>query len=65
MRQFNKALNSFDVSVFNGCYVTGDITSGYLLDLENSRNDAQKIKKGSVDYVDTDVIGLHNSLNKP
>jgi amidophosphoribosyltransferase len=58
--QFNPALTSFDMSVFNGSYVTGDVTQTYLKRLESERNDEKKDgEKGA----DTDVIGLHNRLN--
>ena len=36
------ALTEFDASIFNGCYVTGDVTDEYLRALERQRNDAAK-----------------------
>ena len=51
------AVQRFDTSVFNGEYVTGDITPEYLGQLEESRNDDAKalreMNRGT-------VIGLHN-----
>ena len=51
------AVQRFDTSVFNGEYVTGDITPEYLGRLEESRNDDAKalreMNRGT-------VIGLHN-----
>jgi amidophosphoribosyltransferase len=36
------SLTHFDTSVFDGIYVTGDITEEYLNKLERQRNDAAK-----------------------
>ena len=41
-REGNEAIDQFDCSVFNGQYVTGDIDTGYLTDLEAARNDQAK-----------------------
>jgi len=35
-------LSTFDTSVFDGKYVTGDVTEEYLATLEKQRNDAAK-----------------------
>lgn len=35
-------LTDFDTSVFDGRYVTGDVTEEYLATLEKQRNDAAK-----------------------
>ncbi|KAJ3086525.1 amidophosphoribosyltransferase [Quaeritorhiza haematococci] len=59
VKRFNDAIGTFDLSVFNGCYVTGDITQDYLQALENERNDIAKMKRG--EHIETDVIGLHNA----
>ena len=48
----------FDASVFNGEYVTGDITPEYLQRLEADRNDAAKELRES--NGSPTVIGLHN-----
>ena len=48
----------FDTSVFNGEYVTGDITPDYLQRLEADRNDEAKTQR-EADGTPT-VIGLHN-----
>ena len=48
----------FDTSVFNGEYVTGDITTNYLERLEADRNDeAKSMREASGTPT---VIGLHN-----
>ncbi|TPX51642.1 amidophosphoribosyltransferase [Synchytrium endobioticum] len=72
--QFNPLIESFDVSVFSGCYVTEGITDDYLADLERSRSDSSKVAK--VDKAMTNGtsalllqanslqdIGLHNLHN--
>ncbi|KAJ2894028.1 hypothetical protein IWW38_002697 [Coemansia aciculifera] len=55
-REFNPRIAAFDTSVFDGKYVTGDVTPEYLHKLEMRRNDAAKQKKPA----DGEVIGLHN-----
>ena len=35
-------ISQFDTSCFSGEYITGDVTSDYLIDLEKSRSDAAK-----------------------
>ena len=57
--KFNRSIKTFDVSVFNGCYVTGDVSPEYLNDLETSRSDG---KKSLNDSLAAEVIGLHNNL---
>ncbi|HOP16389.1 MAG: amidophosphoribosyltransferase [Chromatiaceae bacterium] len=51
------AVQRFDTSVFNGEYVTGDITPEYLNRLEASRNDDAKASR---ELNPGTVIGLHN-----
>lgn len=57
-RKGNPAIKAFDTSVFNGQYVTGDVTQNYLDDIEKLRNDAQKEKQ---EMADNAVIDLHNT----
>ena len=55
----NDQIESFDCSVFNGEYITGDIDEGYLDRLEQSRNDAHKAKQNAL--LDSDAnLDLHN-----
>lgn len=49
-------VDRFDTSVFNGEYVTGDVTSEYLQVLENDRNDHAKATRDAR----ANVIDLHN-----
>jgi amidophosphoribosyltransferase len=51
-------IDGFDASVFTGEYVTGDIDTLYLDDLQSSRSDAAKKQRRDSD---DDVIDLHNS----
>jgi amidophosphoribosyltransferase len=53
------AIDRFDTSVFNGDYVTGDVTEEYLASLEQARNDQTRSKQeqGS----DAEVVELYNS----
>lgn len=50
-------VTDFDCSVFDGCYVTGDIDEGYLSALEASRNDDSKSKRQTSD---SSLVDLHN-----
>ena len=52
------AVQRFDTSVFNGEYVTGDITADYLERLECDRNDDAKALRNQ--QRPATVIGLHN-----
>ena len=57
-RKGNPAIKDFDTAVFDGRYVTGDVTQNYLDDIEKLRNDAQQEKKRQADNA---VIDLHNT----
>ncbi|HSI96245.1 MAG: amidophosphoribosyltransferase [Methylophilaceae bacterium] len=58
----NPAIQQFDCSCFNGCYVTGDITETYLADIESARGDMDKIKKpaNSSTQLDLNLVGSEN-----
>jgi amidophosphoribosyltransferase len=51
-------VDRFDTSVFDGVYVTGDVTSDYLEDLERARNDSAKEQRSRCDET---VIELYNT----
>jgi amidophosphoribosyltransferase len=58
VQQFNSAIETFDVSVFTGCYVTGDIDDEYIQLLERQKSaSVQKLKQPTSEA----VIGLHNN----
>jgi amidophosphoribosyltransferase len=52
-------VDRFDTSVFDGVYVTGDVTHDYLDELERARNDGAKQEKRA--WQDETVIELYNS----
>ena len=62
VRHDNSAITEFDTSCFSGEYVAGDVTSEYLLALEEKRNDAAKElrksrEKGGPDAGEQDSAG--------
>ena len=54
----NRAITSFDCSVFTGEYVTGDVNAEYLARIDAERNDDTKSLQTSTDP--GAVMGLHN-----
>jgi amidophosphoribosyltransferase len=52
-------IDRFDTSVFNGDYVTGDVTEEYLKNIEDARNDSARSKE--VQKGDGEVVELYNS----
>ena len=56
--KFNRSIKTFDVSVFNGCYVTGDVSPEYLMELEGTRSES---KRSKTIQPAAEVIGLHNT----
>lgn len=57
-RYGNPRVTQFDTSVFNGEYITGDITSEYLNGVQQRRNDSAMEKKRDLDNT---IIELYNS----
>ncbi|RMF99143.1 MAG: amidophosphoribosyltransferase [Gammaproteobacteria bacterium] len=47
VRYDNGGIRSFDVSIFSGHYVTGDVSADYLRELEARRSDAAKERRES------------------
>ncbi len=43
----NPAIEGFDLSCFNGCYVTGDVSEKYLNHVEAQRSDEAKAKRAA------------------
>ncbi len=58
VRKGSSTIERFDTSVFTGEYVTGDIGSDYLHDLQLIRNDAAKKERRDSD---NEGIDLHNT----
>ena len=56
-------VDRFDTSVFDGIYITGDVTEDYLVNLERMRGEAARAHRPSDDghESEADIIGLHNS----
>ena len=57
VREGNPAVTHFETSVFDGSYVTGDVTDSYLAHLADLRGDTAKEKR----EVENEVIEIHNS----
>ena len=58
----NPEVKSFDCSVFDGHYVTGDVDESYLNHMHATRNDdAKQNKNPSADNKKQSVIGIHNN----
>ena len=61
----NKNINNFECSVFDGHYVTGDISSDYLQRLDAMRNDSAKTQSEfKFEPQKEQVIGIHNEFSK-
>ncbi len=60
VRHDNADINEFDTSCFSGEYITGDVTSAYLQELEASRNDHAKARRNSI-QADLSFDGLPDS----
>ena len=48
-KEGNPDLSAYEDSVFSGQYITGDVSTSYLDDLEAARSDAMKSERGSDD----------------
>ncbi|KAI8890480.1 amidophosphoribosyltransferase [Backusella circina FSU 941] len=59
VRKFNPAIETFDTSVFDGNYVTGDVDEAYFNYIEGERDNDDKASS-----TDNESIGLHNSFRK-
>ncbi|KAG0233120.1 amidophosphoribosyltransferase [Actinomortierella wolfii] len=56
--KFNPEITTWDASVFDGKYITGDVSEAYLKHLESLRADGNK---GSLDdLASPETLGLHN-----
>ncbi len=63
VQEQNPAIKSFDCSVFDGHYVTGDVDAGYLRGLEKRRNDSAKAQRqgdlfNDVGDASVDLVGV-------
>jgi len=58
----NETITDFECSVFNGEYVTGDVTTDYLQNIEDARNDEAK-EQAKLDTADGSFVGLYNDIS--
>lgn len=56
----NREIDRFDCAVFDGDYVTGDVSAEYLRRLDEERNDTQQMHREQVEGGLGAVVGLHN-----
>jgi amidophosphoribosyltransferase len=56
----NHNITEFDCSVFDGNYVTDDVTQEYLDKLSATRSDSQQNKQRELDLGNANVVGIHN-----
>lgn len=56
----NPNITEFDCAVFDGNYVTDDVTQEYLDKLREARNDSQQDKQRELDLGNANVVGIHN-----
>jgi amidophosphoribosyltransferase len=59
-REGNPHIDSFECSVFDGRYVTGDIDDAYLERLSSNRNDESRQRRALEISGDHNVLELHN-----
>ncbi|MBT4157990.1 MAG: amidophosphoribosyltransferase, partial [Planctomycetaceae bacterium] len=53
-------IESFECSVFDGKYVTGDIDAAYMEKVAASRSDASRFDSDSIASGDASLINVHN-----
>jgi len=58
VRRKAKGIERFDTSVFNGEYVTGDVSQEYLQHIENLRKDSAR---GDTTEKDNEVVEIYNT----
>ncbi|WP_111979634.1 amidophosphoribosyltransferase [Algibacillus agarilyticus] len=52
-------ITQFETSVFNGCYITGDVTQEYLQHLDNLRNDSAKKDESQNQTASLDIHNIN------
>ncbi|MEM6300554.1 MAG: amidophosphoribosyltransferase [Pseudomonadota bacterium] len=60
----NPQVSSFECSVFDGKYVTGDVDAAYLHSIDAERNDQAKAKQQSAVEGDGVVVGIYNDVSE-
>ena len=62
VRAVNPAINFFETSCFDGCYVTGDITAEYLSGVENLRGMSKSSgEDGDASQLDLNLVASHDN----
>jgi amidophosphoribosyltransferase len=59
-RAGNRQIESFECSVFDGKYVTGDIDAAYMEKVAASRSDVSRFGSDSIASGDASLINVHN-----
>lgn len=59
-KEGNANVESFECSVFDGIYITGDVDQAYLDKLEDLRGDKDEYLKGSELAAGNEILDLHN-----
>jgi amidophosphoribosyltransferase len=60
----NAAVDSFECSVFNGEYITGDVDTAYLERLSDERSDDAQASRRESSAGDGVVVGIHNDASE-
>ncbi|MEC8554625.1 MAG: amidophosphoribosyltransferase [Planctomycetota bacterium] len=63
-REGNPEVDSFECSVFDGNYVTGDVNTAYLESIDAERNDDAKEQQRSAVEGDGVVVGIYNDVSE-
>lgn len=58
----NREIETFECSVFDGKYVTGDIDAAYMQRVAASRNDTSRFGSDSTVRTDASLINVHNDV---
>ncbi len=61
-RRGNAAIEEFDLSCFTGCYVTGDVSEGYLNHVELERSDEAKARRAAQSNALQDVHASNGAV---
>ena len=58
----NRKIETFECSVFDGKYVTGDIDAAYMERVAASRNENSRFGSDSTARSDASLINVHNDV---
>ena len=59
----NNAITRFEMSVFNGDYIAGNVTQQYLESLDQARNDGAKTPQGDDELTNLDMHNMTSDTN--